>query len=200
MHSENIKKSNKAILAGFFFLLLSLVLLDQSTKYLSEKKFLISSSTTQIHDYLARSQSVFHIGGDNWLNFSLTYVRNTGAAWGFLGNLPENIRPYFFYVLTAVAMLFILYFFFKTSSKQFFTRLGIALIFSGAMGNYIDRLWLHYVIDWIHFEWKVFSWQYDYPVFNVADCCVTGGVLVLILETLVSEIKTRFFKPKTPST
>ena len=192
----DVKKWNKILLIGFSFVFLGMIILDQSTKYWSEKKFLLHSSSFQIHDYLAQSQQVFHLGSDNWLNFSLTYVRNTGAAWGLLGNLPESIRPYFFYVLTAVAMLFILYFFFKTSSQNFFTRFGIVLIFSGAMGNYIDRVWLHYVIDWIHFEWKIFFWEYDYPVFNVADCGVTGGVMVLILEVIILEIRQKFFRTK----
>src|SRR4051812_28082500 len=131
MTEKIIHKNNKVLIFGFLFLFLGLVILDQSTKYWSEKNFLLNTSSSQIHDYLAQSQQIFHLGNESWLNFSLTYVRNTGAAWGLLGNLPESIRPYFFYVLTAVAMLFILYFFFKTSSKNFITRLGIALIFSG---------------------------------------------------------------------
>ncbi len=177
-------KRNKVQIFGFIFVFFGLVLLDQATKFWSEKKFLVHSSLSEIHNYFANSERVFHIGQEHWLNFSLTYVRNTGAAWGFMGNLPENIRPYFFYVLTAIAMLFIVYFFFKTDKKKTLTRFAILLIFSGAMGNYIDRLWLHYVIDWIHFDWRIFGWQYDYPVFNVADCCVTGGVLLLIVDAL----------------
>src|SRR4051812_14875793 len=119
MQSEFTKKNNKFFLLGFIFIFIGLIILDQSTKYWSEKKFLLHSSLSQIHDYVAQSQQVFHIGHESWLNFSLTYVRNTGAAWGLLGNLPESIRPYFFYVLTAVAMLFILYFFYKTPRNNF---------------------------------------------------------------------------------
>ncbi|MES2613912.1 MAG: signal peptidase II [Bdellovibrionota bacterium] len=183
MNSTVPSKNNIKFLSGFLYLLLGLVLCDQVTKYLAQKMFLVSSSAFQIHDFIASSKPIFHVGSDSGLNFSLTYVRNKGAAWGLLGNLPESIRPYFFYVATAVAMIFILYVFFKTAKKNFLTGLGLTLIFSGAVGNYIDRVWLHYVIDWIHVQWKIFSWQYDFPVFNIADSCVTGGVLILIMET-----------------
>lgn len=76
------------------------------------------------------------------------------------------------------------WFFVKTASRDVLTRLGVALIFAGAMGNFIDRVYLHYVIDWIHFRWKIGFWNYDFPVFNVADSCVTVGAIVLFIEAL----------------
>ncbi|WP_186644857.1 signal peptidase II [Fluviispira vulneris] len=185
-------KSPKRSLLGFFFLCIGFILLDQSTKLWSEKHFLVSSSATDIRTYSPSSQHIFTLGSPiNWLDFNTTYVRNTGAAWGFLGNLPENIRPYFFFILTIVAMIVILIFFFKTKADLTFTRLGIAFIFAGAAGNFIDRMWLHYVIDWIHVEWSLLSWQYDYPVFNIADCCVTIGVIILLIDTVREELQAR---------
>ena len=71
------------------------------------------------------------------------------------------------------------------------SRLGIAFIFSGAAGNFIDRVWLHYVIDWVHFKWNLLGWQYDYPVFNVADSAVTLGVILLIFDSIIEEIRNR---------
>jgi len=179
---------------GLIFLISGLTVVDQVTKYIAEKHYLLSSSPLEIHDYRSLSQPVFHIGDSNWLNFSLTYTRNTGAAWGFLGNLPENIRPYFFYILTFVAMCLIVYFFFKIQVEHRTARIGIVLIFAGALGNYIDRVWLHYVIDWIHFQWSVFSWKYDYPVFNVADCCVVSGVFLLLIDSLILDALRRRIK------
>ena len=88
-------------------------------------------------------------------------------------------------------MLIILIIFFKTNAKQTMSRLCIAFIFSGAAGNFIDRVWLHYVIDWIHFKWDFLGWNYDYPVCNVADCAVTGGVIILILDAIIDEIRNR---------
>ncbi|KAB8033347.1 signal peptidase II [Fluviispira multicolorata] len=190
-------KASKGSLLGFLFLCVGFVLLDQSTKLWSEKYFMVSTSATDIRNYYPSSQHVFTLGNSvNWLDFNTTYVRNTGAAWGFLGNLPENIRPYFFYILTIVAMIVILIFFFKTKADQIFSRLGIAFIFAGAAGNFIDRIWLHYVIDWIHVQWSVIGWQYDYPVFNVADCCVTTGVIILLIDAVREELLARKLKKK----
>lgn len=167
-------------------ILIGVVTLDQISKIWSQKRFLIHSSQNAIHSYLSDSQLIFKVGNEakNFLEFSVTYVRNTGAAWGFLGNLPENIRPYFFSILSFVAMGLLFWFFVKTASRDVLTRLGVALIFAGAMGNFIDRVYLHYVIDWIHFRWKIAFWSYDFPVFNVADSCVTIGAIVLFIEAL----------------
>ncbi len=184
-------RKKKLLLYSYLVIFIGIVILDQATKYWAEKNFLTQFSSASIHDYISSNLPIFHIGSENWLDFSITYVRNTGAAWGFLGNLPENIRPYFFYVLTATAMLLVLYFFYKTESSKTITRLGIVFIFSGAMGNYIDRVNLHYVIDWIHFKWNFFGWEYDYPVFNIADCGVSIGVGILIIETIIVDFFTR---------
>lgn len=177
---------NKISHAIFFLMASVLVVLDQITKIWSQKQFLIHSSENSIHSYFSQSQQLLKLGEEskNFLEFSLTYVRNTGAAWGFLGNMPENIRPYFFWILSLVAMVVILWFFLKTPRQDRVTRLGMALIFSGAMGNFIDRVYLHYVIDWLHFRWKIFGWSYDFPVFNVADSCVTVGAILLFIEAL----------------
>ena len=183
---------HKFSLIGYFFLFIGFVLLDQATKLWSEKLYMVSSSLTDIRSYSQISDHVFTLGSfSNWIEFDTTYIRNTGAAWGFLGNLPENIRPYFFYVLTSLAMLVIFIFFLKTNPKQILARLGIVFIFSGAAGNFIDRLWLHYVIDWIHFKWNLLGWNYDYPVFNVADCAVSVGVVFLIIDAVKDEIQNR---------
>ena len=188
---------NKISYGGFFLILIGVVILDQISKFWSQKRFLIHSSQNAIHSYLADSITVFKMGSEphNFLEFSVTYVRNTGAAWGFLGDLPESIRPYFFYGLSGVAMILIFWFFMKTSSREFLTRLGIALIFAGAMGNFIDRVYLHYVIDWIHFRWKISFWAYDFPVFNVADSCVTIGAIVLFIEALYGAAVSKKLNP-----
>lgn len=175
-------------LLAFCFIFSAVIVLDQATKFWAEKSFLLFSSPNEILQYSAKSLPIFRIGTEHWLDFSMTYVRNTGAAWGLMGNLPENIRPYFFYIITAVAMLFVVYLFVKTEPEKKLSRMAILLILAGATGNYIDRLWLHYVIDWIHFSWKLPFWQYDYPVFNIADSAVTCGVILLILDS--------FFQPK----
>jgi len=192
--SPKVKHTKQVKLAflGYFFIFIGIVLLDLLTKFWAEKSYLTSFSLKNIRDYNYISDFIFRIGSStNWIEFETTYLRNTGAAWGFLGNLPENIRPYLFYVVTVVAMIIIFIFFLKTPSKQVLSRLAILFIFSGAAGNFLDRVLLHYVIDWINFKWNLFGWYYDYPVFNIADSVVTIGAVLLVIDTVKEDIKIR---------
>jgi len=172
---------------AFFLIVFSLFSLDMMTKMEAQKNFLASYSPTNIHDYVSTSAPVFTVGTyKNWLDFSVTYVRNTGAAWGFLGNMDERYRPYFFNTITLLAMALIIVFFRQTPRSKLLARLGMIFIFSGACGNFFDRFVFHYVIDWIHVRWSLFSWYYDFPVFNIADSCVTTGVGLLIIDMFSS--------------
>jgi len=192
--SPKVKDTKQVKLAflGYFFIFIGIVLLDLLTKFWAEKSYLTNFSLENIKDYNYISDFIFRIGSStNWIEFETTYLRNTGAAWGFLGNLPENIRPYLFYVVTVVAMIIIFIFFLKTPSKQVLSRLAILFIFSGAAGNFLDRVLLHYVIDWINFKWNLFGWYYDYPVFNIADSVVTIGAILLVIDTVKEDIKIR---------
>jgi signal peptidase II len=189
------KKGKIFSLLSSFFIFIGFVLLDQATKLWSQKSFMLSFSPTEIKDYIQSSHNVFSFHFyENSIYFDVTYVRNTGAAWGILGNLPENIRPAFFYILTFLAMIFILFLFFKTPQKHTLSRLGIVFVLSGAAGNFIDRFYLHYVIDWISFHWNILGWQYHYPVFNVADSVVTLGGLFILIDNIFEEIKIRKLK------
>lgn len=175
---------------AFFLIVLSLFSLDMITKMEAQKNFLLSYSPQNIHDYISSSNPVFTLGdGKAWIDFSLTYVRNTGAAWGLFGSMNESYRPYFFNAITAAAMVLIVIFFRQTPRSKLLARLGMIFIFAGACGNFFDRFVFHYVIDWIHFRWLLFGWYYDFPVFNIADSCVTTGVGFLLIDMIVSEHK-----------
>lgn len=182
----------------FAFIFTLVVGSDQWTKHWSQRTFLSHESLTNIRDYLSSSKHLFTLGGShNWVDFAFTYTRNTGAAWGLFGNLPDSFRPIFFIVLTLCAIALVFWFFCKTPAEHRVSRIGIMLIFSGAFGNLIDRAWLHYVRDWIHVQWSILSWDYNYPVFNIADSAVTIGVVLLIFESLMSEICSYRNKRKT---
>lgn len=102
----------------------------------------------------------------NWLH--LTHVHNTGAAFGLFNGqaLPLAIMS-----LT----LFVALFFWRDHLRQLgaWGNFALALIAGGAMGNLYDRLVYGYVIDFIDFR--------IWPVFNVADCAVVAGAVLLIL-------------------
>ncbi len=111
--------------------------------------------------------------------FSITSHRNQGAAWGMLqGEMT------LFYAITVLATLIFIYFLrdgsFKT--KKVYT-LGVSLMIGGMIGNFIDRLMIKEVIDFLDFD--IFG--YDFPIFNVADSClVVGAILfgfIIVKET-----------------
>lgn len=105
--------------------------------------------------------------------FELLYTENRGAAFGIFQN-----QRIFFLILTAIILIAVFYCFARIPSGKHFLPLQClcVLIISGAIGNMIDRLVNGYVVDFLYFS------LIDFPVFNVADCYVTGGaVLTFIL-------------------
>ncbi|MCU9534357.1 signal peptidase II [Streptococcus sp. CSL10205-OR2] len=102
--------------------------------------------------------------------FSLTYLRNYGAAFSILQN-----QQWFFFVITIAFLGVATRFFIKSKDHQIITRIGLLLILSGGIGNFIDRLRLGYVVDMIQLDFM------DFAIFNLADSYLTVGVLVLVL-------------------
>jgi signal peptidase II len=115
--------------------------------------------------------------------FSLTLVMNPGLAFGMLATTPAGWRWVVAALsLGALAALAVL----ATrllSDGRWVTRLGIGLIFGGAVGNLIDRARFGAVVDFLDFYWR----QYHWPAFNVADSAITVGVALLALTMLVPD-------------
>jgi signal peptidase II len=113
--------------------------------------------------------------------FRLTYVRNTGAAFGFMRDAPEMVRSTFFLMMPPVACLIILFLIRSTPKKDTAVILALSSIFGGALGNYIDRLRHGFVVDFLDFHYyEKASW----PAFNVADIAIVVGISVMILLEL----------------
>ena len=116
--------------------------------------------------------------------FYLTHVRNTGAAFGLFANAPKIYRLVFFISVSVVAVAIIIAFYRKLSPGDRLAALALGLILGGAVGNLIDRIFRHEVVDFLHFRlWRNYSW----PDFNVADSAIVIGVGLLVLELLASE-------------
>ena len=107
---------------------------------------------------------------------SILYVRNTGAAWGMFEG-----KMVFFYLITAVAVGTLIYLMFKEKGKSKLLLTAYSLILAGAVGNFIDRIRLGYVVDMFKFEFI------DFPIFNVADICLTIGVIFLFYYVIFKE-------------
>lgn len=120
--------------------------------------------------------------------FAITHVRNPGAAFGLLQNLPESIRTPFFLVVSGVAIVLVASFYRSLPPWDRLSAAALGLILGGAVGNLIDRVTRGEVVDFLHFRvWGDFSW----PDFNLADSWIVIGVALLLVELLASESETR---------
>lgn len=112
--------------------------------------------------------------------FSLTHVTNRGALFGILHDLPDPWRAALFTVVPFAAIVLILYFQGRTAPADRLAHGGLALILGGAAGNFLDRLRLGWVVDFL----DVYVGPHHWPAFNVADSAICIGVGLLILDLL----------------
>ncbi len=140
------------------------LVLDQATKLYIDRSMALHSSITVIRDF-----------------FNITYLRNKGAAFGILAN--SSYRLPFFLLISAVAVCVIGVVISRLKEEQKLAALSLSLIFSGALGNMIDRVRLGEVIDFLYFHWYEHYW----PAFNVADSAICVGVFLLGIDMYLEE-------------
>jgi signal peptidase II len=113
--------------------------------------------------------------------FNITYVRNKGAAFSFLSHASWRLP--FFIAISAVAAVVIVIAFNRLRSDQRLAQVSLAMIFSGAVGNLIDRVRRGEVVDFLDVYWRTYHW----PAFNVADSLICVGVALLAVDMLREE-------------
>ena len=106
--------------------------------------------------------------------FHLTYVQNTGAAFSSF----QGMRWLFVGIFLVLTVVLLVEYFKKPMPFTVFDRFCLAAIYSGALGNVIDRIRLGYVVDMICTDFM------DFPVFNIADCFITCGSLLLLVHLI----------------
>ena len=107
---------------------------------------------------------------------SWAYLRNYGAAWSILQN-----QQWFFTIVTIVAVTGLIWYYVKQIKGSLLSLFSLALMIAGALGNFIDRIRLGYVVDMFHLDFISF------PVFNVADMCLSVGVGILFICIMKEE-------------
>ncbi|HYA29774.1 MAG TPA: signal peptidase II [Acidobacteriota bacterium] len=108
--------------------------------------------------------------------FNLTYVRNTGAAFGIFAGSVEIFRRPFLIAVSIVASGFIVVMLRRLPDKEKGLTTALAFILGGAVGNLIDRVVYGEVIDFLDCFWGNYHW----PAFNLADSFITVGVLLAL--------------------
>lgn len=144
-----------------FYMLLTLCLLfaDQLSKFFTVK---------YLHEY--ESISIIR----NLLN--ITHVHNTGGPWSIFESYPV-----FFVIMTIILFLAGFLYFKKNMPKHIIQKISLSLIAGGALGNLADRVFRGYVVDMIDVN------LFDYPVFNIADCFIVVGAILMCIYIIFLE-------------
>lgn len=153
-------------------LIVTLTIVDQLTKFLVVKNI-----------HLGEVINVIKFG-DNPV-FSLTHVRNKGAAWSSFSDKTSLLTIFTFIII----VFFLVVMFVKPVQKKLlgkyigiFETISFSLIISGGIGNLIDRFRLKEVVDFIKADFI------DFPIFNFADICVVIGCILFVADILISDI------------
>ncbi len=141
-----------------------IVIVDQSTK-------LFIANILPIH------QSIEVIRG----YFSITHIRNRGAAFGIFSGIESASITIFFIIVSLIAITAIIFFFRSVEKNNYLAQIALSLILGGATGNFLDRIRLGEVIDFLDFYWH----QYHWPAFNIADSSITIGAGILIWDIVI---------------
>jgi signal peptidase II len=108
--------------------------------------------------------------------FNLTHIQNRGAIFGFFSQSGSQLVHVLLMLASLVALSLVLFYFFKTPTKESFMMISLSLILAGAIGNLIGRVFRGHVIDFMDFYVNQWHW----PSFNIADSCITIGAFILI--------------------
>lgn len=150
----------------FLFVISSaLIVVDQYTKFMVTLHIPLNYSVKVVEGF-----------------FNLTHIRNSGVAFGIFSEQNSELKPYLLIFVSIVAIMAIMVIFHQTEKDKRLVQTGLVLVFSGAIGNLIDRVIHKEVIDFLDFYVENQHW----PAFNVADSCITIGVMLMAADMLVN--------------
>ena len=142
------------------FISISVIILDQCTKYLIIKSFALYQSLDIIEHFL-----------------TIVHTRNKGIAFGLLSGQGSGIRSTLLIITSLFAIAFILYLLNSLRRQHTYATVTLSLILGGAIGNLIDRMRWGEVVDFIDLHW----YHYHWPAFNCADSAISIGLVLLLL-------------------
>lgn len=142
-----------------FGLLLSV--LDQIIKYLIVSNLNLAEDIEVINNF-----------------FYITYIKNSGAAFGILQN-----GGIIFIILSIVALIGLIRFIIVDKNITKLESISYSLVFAGILGNLIDRVFNGYIVDYLDF----YIFGYNFPVFNLADMCIVIGFMIIIYNMFITK-------------
>ena len=154
----------------YVFLVALTVFFDRWTKSLVQAKYTLNESTSVI---------------DGFLN--ITYVRNTGVAFGIFSSVSSPAKSVLLSLFTALAVVAVIVYALRSPARNRVLQLALGFILGGALGNLYDRISYGYVIDFIELYFRNYHW----PSFNVADSAISTGVVLLAFEIIRNEADSR---------
>jgi signal peptidase II len=154
-----------------YILLVAVILvLDRWTKALVQARFGLNDSVTVIDGF-----------------FDITYVRNTGVAFGIFDLVSLPAKSILLSAFTALAAVVVTVYSVRSPARNRLLQVALALILGGALGNLYDRLAYGYVVDFLEF----YVGSHHWPSFNVADSAISIGVVLLAIEIIRNETPAR---------
>ena len=154
----------------YFLLVVAILVLDRWTKSWIQSRFDLNESATVIDGF-----------------FNITYVRNTGVAFGIFSSISSPAKSLLLSIFTAFAAIIVITYSVRSPARNRVLQIALALILGGALGNLYDRLAYKYVVDFLEFYVGTYHW----PSFNIADSAISIGVALLALEILRNESSSR---------
>ncbi len=166
---------------------------DQLTKFLAVDRLTSAFQRAGAHDLAAKlaaywrlhhleplATEPYYVYRPLW---RMSYVENPAAAFSMFRMVPPDLRYAIFLGVSAVAVVFVFFYYRRLDERSRLMQLALALVLAGTVGNLVDRLARRYVIDFVEWYW----WKRPdliWPTFNVADALlVTGIALLLVVPT-----------------
>ena len=119
--------------------------------------------------------------------FNITYVRNTGVAFGIFSSISSPAKSALLSLFTAFAAAVVITYSVRSPAHNRLLQIALSLILGGALGNLYDRLAYGYVVDFL----ELYAGSYHWPSFNVADAAISTGVVLLAIEIIRNEAPAR---------
>ncbi len=170
LESKQLSRAMR-VLSFYFFIGVTVLIVDQLTKYLALSLIPPLESVSYVYPYGGVGVFKNFFG----IEFSIVHMTNKGAAWGVFGDYQHPLIILRFLLMA----LLLLYFFFGAHTSL--GKVSLALVIFGALGNVLDYFFYGHVIDMLHFV----LWGFDFPVFNIADTAISLGIGSMILFSWV---------------